>query len=154
MNQSPDNTLFYMLHDVTRQIRKHFDRRATRLELTRAQWRALKVTSRHEGLSQSELAEHLDMEAIPVGRVIYRLEKTGFVERRADPSDRRRWRLYLKPKAYAAVGEMEVIAGELRDDALRGIDKNDLDTLMSVLNSIKENLATLDAPQDEERKVS
>jgi len=154
MNQSPDNTLFYMLHDVTRQIRKHFDRRATRLELTRAQWRALKVTSRHEGLSQSELAKHLDMEAIPVGRVIDRLEKTGFVERRADPADRRRWRLYLTPKAHAIVGEMEVIADELRDDALRGIERNDLDMLMGVLNQIKENLATLDAPQDEERKVS
>lgn len=154
MNQSSDNTLFYMLHDVTRQIRKHFDRRATRLELTRAQWRALKVTSRHEGLSQSELAEHLDMEAIPVGRVIDRLEKTGFVERRADPADRRRWRLYLTPKAHAVVGEMEVIAGELRDDALRGIARNDLDTLMSVLNRIKENLATLDASPEEERKVS
>src|SRR6476469_7521086 len=154
MNQSPDNTIFYKLHDVTRQIRKHFDRRATRLELTRAQWRALKVTSRHEGLSQSELAEHLDMEAIPVGRVIDRLEKTGFVERRADPADRRRWRLYLTPKAHAIVGEMEVIADELRDDALRGIERNDLDMLMGVLNQIKENLATLDAPQDEERKVS
>jgi len=154
MNQSADNTFFYMLHDVTRQIRKHFDRRATRLELTRAQWRALKVTSRHEGLSQSELAEHLDMEAIPVGRVIDRLEKTGFVERRADPADRRRWRLYLTPKAHAVVGEMEVIAGELRDDALRGIERKDLDTLMSVLNSIKENLATLDTPPEEERKVS
>ena len=154
MNQSPDNTLFYMLHDVTRQIRKHFDRRATRLELTRAQWRALKVTSRHEGLSQSELAEHLDMEAIPVGRVIDRLEKTGFVERRADPADRRRWRLYLTPKAYAVVGEMELIAGELRDDALRGIERNDLDTLMGVLDRIKENLATLEAPQEAERNVS
>jgi DNA-binding MarR family transcriptional regulator len=154
MNQSPDNTLFYMLHDVTRQIRKHFDRRATRLELTRAQWRALKVTSRHEGLSQSELAEHLDMEAIPVGRVIDRLEKTGFVERRADPADRRRWRLYLTPKAYAVVGDMDVIAGELRDDALRGIERDDLDTLMGVLNQIKGNLATLDASQDDERKVS
>jgi DNA-binding MarR family transcriptional regulator len=154
MNQSPDNTLFYMLHDVTRQIRKHFDRRATRLELTRAQWRALKVTSRHEGLSQSELAEHLDMEAIPVGRVIDRLEKTGFVERRADPADRRRWRLYLTPKAHAVVGEMEVIAGELRDDALRGIGRDDLDTLMGVLDRIKENLAALDAPPEEHRKVS
>ena len=154
MNQSADNTLFYMLHDVTRQIRKHFDRRATRLELTRAQWRALKVTSRHEGLSQSELAEHLDMEAIPVGRVIDRLEKTGFIERRADPADRRRWRLYLTAKAHAVVGEMEVIAGELRDDALRGIERDDLDTLMSVLNSIKENLAALEAAQEEERKVS
>ena len=154
MNTPAENSLFYMLHDATRQLRKHFDRRATRLELTRAQWRALKVTSRHEGLSQSELAEHLDMEAIPVGRVIDRLEKTGFVERRADPADRRRWRLYLTPKAYAVVGEMDVIAGELRDDALRGIERNDLDTLMSVLNRIKGNLATLDAPQDEERKVS
>jgi DNA-binding MarR family transcriptional regulator len=154
MNQSPDNTLFYTLHDVTRQIRKHFDRRATRLELTRAQWRALKVTSRHEGLSQSELAEHLDMEAIPVGRVIDRLEKTGFVERRADPADRRRWRLYLTPKAYAVVDEMDVIAGELRDDALRGIERNDLDTLLGVLNRIKENLATLDTSPEEERKVS
>ena len=154
MNQSADNTFFYMLHDVTRQIRKHFDRRATRLELTRAQWRALKATSRQEGLSQTELAEHLDMEAIPVGRVIDRLEKTGFVERRADPADRRRWRLYLTPKAHAVVGEMEVIAGELRDDALRGIERKDLDTLMSVLNSIKENLATLDTPPEEERKVS
>jgi MarR family transcriptional regulator for hemolysin len=143
-----------MLHDVTRQIRKHFDRRATRLELTRAQWRALKATSRHEGLSQSELAEYLDMEAIPVGRVIDRLEKTGFVERRADPADRRRWRLYLTPKAHAVVGEMEVIAGELRDDALRGIGRDDLDTLLSVLNRIKENLAPLDASPEEERKVS
>jgi DNA-binding MarR family transcriptional regulator len=154
MNQSADNTLFYMLHDVTRQIRKHFDRRATRLELTRAQWRALKVTSRHEGLSQSELAEHLDMEAIPVGRVIDRLEKTGFVERRADPADRRRWRLYLTPKAHAVVDEMEVIAGELRDDALRGIGQNDLDALMGVLNRIKENLAALEASPEEDRKVS
>jgi MarR family transcriptional regulator for hemolysin len=154
MNQSADNTFFYMLHDVTRQVRKHFDRRATRLELTRAQWRALKATGRHEGLSQSELAEYLDMEAIPVGRVIDRLEKTGFVERRADPADRRRWRLYLTPKAHAVVGEMEVIADELRDDALRGIGRDDLDTLMSVLNRIKENLATLDAPPEEERKVS
>jgi len=71
MNQSPDNTLFYMLHDVTRQIRKHFDRRATRLELTRAQWRALKVTSRHEGLSQSEIAERT---GTPLGTVKMRVK--------------------------------------------------------------------------------
>jgi MarR family transcriptional regulator, transcriptional regulator for hemolysin len=154
MNPPAENSLFYMLHDATRQLRKHFDRRATRLELTRAQWRALKATSRQEGLSQAELAEHLDMEAIPVGRVIDRLEKTGFVERRSDPADRRRWRLYLTPKAYAVVGEMEVIATDLREDALRGVERNDLDALMRVLGQIKENLAALDAQATEERNVS
>ena len=149
-----ENSLFYLLHDTTRQIRKHFDRRATRLELTRAQWRALKATSRQEGLSQSELAEYLDMEAIPVGRVIDRLEKTGFVERRADPGDRRRWRLYLTAKAHAVVGEMEVIADELRDEALRGIPRAELDAMMRTLTQVKENLAALDAAANEERGKS
>jgi MarR family transcriptional regulator, transcriptional regulator for hemolysin len=154
MNAPADNSLFYMLHDATRQLRKHFDRRATRLELTRAQWRALKATSRQEGLSQAELADLLEMEAIPVGRVIDRLEKTGFVERRNDPSDRRRWRLYLTPKAHAVVGEMEEIATGLREDALRDVAREDLDALMRVLGLIKENLAALDAQAAEERKVS
>ena len=154
MIKAAENSLFYVLHDTTRQIRKHFDRRATRLELTRAQWHALKATGRQEGLSQSELAEYLDMEAIPVGRVIDRLEKTGFVERRADPGDRRRWRLYLTPKAHAVVGEMEVIAGELRDEALRGIPRAELDAMMSTLTQVKENLAALDAAANEERGKS
>jgi MarR family transcriptional regulator, transcriptional regulator for hemolysin len=154
MTQTSDNSLFYLLHDAQRQIRKHFDRRATRLQLTRAQWRALKATSRQEGLSQTELAEYLDMEPIPVGRVIDRLEKTGFVERRSDPGDRRRWRLYLTPKAHAVVGEMDLIAGELRDDALRGIPREDLDAMMRTLARMKENLAAFDAATDEEKATS
>jgi len=154
MNTPAENSLFYMLHDATRQLRKHFDRRATRLELTRAQWRALKATSRQEGLSQAELADYLDMEAIPVGRVIDRLEKTGFVERRSDPADRRRWRLYLTSKAHAVVDEMEEIATGLREDALRGVERNDLDALMRVLGQIKENLVAIDAQPVEERTVS
>jgi len=112
----------------------------------------LKATGRHEGLSQTELAEYLDMEPIQVGRVIDRLEKTGFVERRADPGDRRRWRLHLTSKAHAVVDEMEVIAAELRDDALRGIARADLDTLMSTLTKMKENLAALDAAANEAKE--
>jgi len=154
MNQTSENSFFYLLHDATRQIRKHFDRRATRFELTRAQWRALKATGRHEGLSQTELADYLDMEPIPVGRVIDRLEKTGYIERRADPGDRRRWRLHLTPKAHAIVDEMEVIASGLRDDALRGIPREDLDTLMRVLTQLKENLAAFDAAAEQERGKS
>jgi len=154
MNKSAENNLGYLLHDVTRHLRKHFDRRATRLELTRAQWRALKSIRRHEGLSQTELAEYLDMEPIPVGRVIDRLEKTGFVERRADPGDRRRWLLYLQPRAHAVVDEMEAIGGGLWDDALRGIDAADLATLLRVLAQIKDNLAALDVAADQERGKS
>jgi len=154
MNKPSKNEFGYLLHDVTRQLRKHFDRRATRLQLTRAQWRALKTISHREGLSQTDLADFLDMEPIPVGRVIDRLEKAGFVERRADPGDRRRWRLYLQPKALAIVDEMEVIAEGLWSDALVGIDRNDFETLLRVLAQLKDNLAALDAADDQERGKS
>ena len=154
MVKARDNRFAHLCQDVTRQLRKHFDRRAVRFGMTRAQWRALKTTRHYEGLSQAELADYLDMEPIPVGRVIDRLEKTGFIERRADPGDRRRWRLYLKPKAHAVVDEMEVIAAELRDEALRDIPRADLDALMRALTQMKENLVALDATANEERGTS
>ncbi|MGA9334159.1 MAG: MarR family transcriptional regulator, partial [Rudaea sp.] len=47
----------FLVTDVTRLMRKHFDRRAVRFNLTRAQWRALKRLSHDEGLRQNELAE-------------------------------------------------------------------------------------------------
>jgi DNA-binding MarR family transcriptional regulator len=154
MTKATDSTFAYLMQDVTRHLRTHFDRRATQFKLTRAQWRALKTIRRSEGLSQAELADFLDMQPIPVGRVIDRLEKTGYIERRADPGDRRRWRLYLTPKAHAVVAEMEIIAGGLRDDALRGIQRTDFETLLRVLAQIKDNLVALDGAPNEERGTS
>ena len=148
MIQTQDSTFAYLMQDVTRQMRTLFDRRATRFALTRAQWRALKTIRRHEGLSQTELADFLDMQPIPVGRVIDRLEKTGYIERRADPGDRRRWRLHLTAKAHAVVDEMEVIAAGLRNEALHGIAPDDFDTLLRVLGQIKNNLVAINAADD------
>ena len=148
MIQTQDSTFAYLMQDVTRQMRTVFDRRATRFALTRAQWRALKTIRRNEGLSQTELADFLDMQPIPVGRVVDRLEKTGYIERRADPGDRRRWRLHLTAKAHAVVDEMEVIAAGLRNEALQGIDTADFDTLLRVLGQIKNNLVAMSAAED------
>lgn len=138
-----DSSFAYLMQDVTRLMRTAFDRRATRFALTRAQWRALKTIRRAEGMSQSELAERLDMEPIPVGRVIDRLEKAAYIERRADPADRRRWRLHLTAQAHAVIAQMEVIAAGLRDEVLQDIAQADFDTLMRVLDQIKNNLAAL-----------
>lgn len=144
MVKATDSSFAYLMQDVTRHMRTHFDRRATRFGLTRAQWRALKTIWRNEGLSQTELADRIDMEPIPVGRVVDRLQKAGYVERRADPVDRRRWCLHLTPKAQAVIAEMEVIASGLRDEVLQGIQRADFDTLLRVLAQLKQNLVALD----------
>ena len=140
-----DKTAFgFLLNDVTRMLRKIFDRRAVRFELTRAQWRALKRISYSEGMRQAELAEQLELEPIAIGRVIDRLEKAGFVERRADPTDRRAWRLYLTARAHAVVDDMEKISSELLRDAQKGIAAADMKAIMATLGVMKQNLIAMD----------
>jgi len=147
MNAADNRNYSYLLVDVTRLLRKHFDRRAAPLGLTRAQWRALKLVHRHAGISQSALAELLEMEPIPVGRVIDRLQQAGFVERRADPNDRRRWCLYVRDKAQLVIEDMETIAVALRDEAVQGVDEGDFYTFVKVLEHMKQNLVAMDEPE-------
>lgn len=136
----------FLLSDVTRLLRKQFDRRAVGFGLTRAQWRALKWLSSGQGMYQSELAEQLEMEPIAVGRVIDRLESSGFVVRQADPDDRRRWKLGLTAKARAVLDDMQSISLDLRRDALRGVSVAEIRQTTTVLERIKENLLALDMP--------
>ena len=144
-----DISFAYLINDVTLLFRKHFDRRAVKFGLTRAQWRALKALHRTPGMRQNELAESLDMEPIAVGRVIDRLQAAGFVERRADPKDRRAWRLHDTEQARGVIDDMEEIAKGLRKDAVQGIALDDLQTTLAVLNRMKENLQGLDGPAEE-----
>ncbi|MBB5359178.1 DNA-binding MarR family transcriptional regulator [Rhodanobacter sp. ANJX3] len=142
-----DISFGYPLSDVTLLVRKHFDRRASKFGLTRAQWRAVKVLNLREGLRQTELADFLEMEPIAVGRVIDRLQAAGFVERRPDPADRRAWRLHTTEQARSVVDDMEVIARGLRKDATAGISIDELQQALAVIARIKENLLALE--QDE-----
>ena len=153
MAKTEDISFGYLLNDVTLLFRKHFDRRAVKFGLTRAQWRATKMLYHREGLRQTELAEWLEMEPIAVGRVIDRLQAAGFVERRADPRDRRAWRLYITEQARVIVGDMELIARDLRKDATRGVDSDELYQAMGVINRIKDNLQALDAGESGQKVV-
>ncbi|MBS0557101.1 MAG: MarR family transcriptional regulator [Proteobacteria bacterium] len=144
MKAADKSSFGVLVTDVTRLMRKHFDRRAVRFNLTRAQWRALKRIHRGEGMRQNELAEQLEMEPIAIGRVIDRLQKAGFVERRADPGDRRAWRLFLTPRAHDVVDDMDLISADLLRQAQRGVSAADMKAMMATLARMKDNLHALD----------
>lgn len=134
----------YLIADLSRLFGRVFDRRAAHLDLTRVQWRALKRIHDAEGLTQAALADVLDMEPIAVGRVIDRLSKAGFVERRPDPNDRRCWRLHLAPQSTQVMDAIEGVATSLREDCVAGVDPQELQTTLKVLAQIRENLSQLD----------
>jgi DNA-binding MarR family transcriptional regulator len=118
LNPGGDGYIGYMLSDVARLIRTVFDRRVRKLGLTRAQWLVLTRLYRRPGASQTELAEMLEIDRASAGRMIDRMERAGWVQRRADGADRRINRLHLTPGARKAHARMWRIAEATVDDAL------------------------------------
>src|SRR5712672_4409207 len=93
--EANSSTLDFLLHDVARLLRKRFEQNARGSGLTRSQWQVLTYLARNEGISQSGLADLLEIEPITLGRIVDKLQTRGLIERRPDPSDRRAWLLHL-----------------------------------------------------------
>ena len=127
------------VHDVARMIRRDFDRRAREQGLTRARWQVLWHLARHEGVHQAALAEILDVAPISLTRQLERLEQEGLVERRGDPSDRRRRRLYLTEAATPALERLRQLAALTRERAFDGLTSEQIDTFREVLEAMRAN---------------
>ena len=130
----------FLLNDVARLMRTAYDRRIRKLGLTRAQWWVLTHLYRSNGVSQTELAETLEIEKPTLGRLLDRLEAKGWVKREHDAKDRRVWRVHLTAEVEPALRTMRAIAKELRRDALTGISAAERERFVDTLLSIKENL--------------
>lgn len=131
----------FLLNDASRLLRLHIDARAQRLGLTRSQWRVLLHLSNNEGISQSRLAEIIEVERMTLGRLIDRLEAAGWVRRQPDPGDRRVKHLYLAKDAEPTLREMLAITSDALERALSGLAAEDRQQLAIHLARIKENVA-------------
>lgn len=132
--------LGYLIHDVSRLRRSAFDRCMKPLNVTRAQWWVLAYLSREDGMTQSRLAEELDIGKVAIGGLVDRLEKAGFLRRDADASDRRVNRIFLEPDGKQLVNSMRQINHNMNEKILAGLDDEKLESTASALIAIKANL--------------
>ena len=132
--------LGYLIHDVSRLRRSAFDRCMKPLNVTRSQWWVLAYLSRQDGMTQSQLAEELDIGKVAVGGLIDRLEKADFLRREADAGDRRVNRVFLQPKSKQLIAKMRKVNHKMNAQILAGLDDAKLEVTAAVLGTIKTNL--------------
>jgi len=135
-----DRSIGFLVSDVARHMRREFGRRMKRYGLTPNQWLVLVFLYREDGLTQSELAEEVDMARAPLGCLIDKLEESGWVTRRTDKTDRRVKRIFLTTKLKPLIGEMRRAADEVSAAAFAGVAAEDLDHLIEMLQHAKTNL--------------
>ena len=133
----------FLVHDIARLMRMNYDRRVKRLGLTRSQWWVINNLYRNDGLTQTELAETLDIERASLGRLLDRLEANGWVQREPCRRDRRVKRVRLASEVGPVMREMRAIAAGLRRDAMSGFTPEEQETFVDVLLAIKANLIGL-----------
>jgi MarR family transcriptional regulator, transcriptional regulator for hemolysin len=140
----------FLVHDVSRLIKRRFDRKArqTRLPITRRQAAVMLYIARNEGVSQSEVATWLDLEPIALVRMLDKLNDEGLVERRAHPTDRRVRTLWLTPAARPVVAQILAINMAIREETFAGMAPDARDTVIDILGGIKENLALREEADD------
>ncbi|MCK9992828.1 MAG: hypothetical protein Dbin4_01348 [Alphaproteobacteria bacterium] len=139
-NTDPKQSLGFLLHDISRLMRRDFNRRIGGFELTQVQWRTLAHLARHEGVRQVALAEILEIQPITLARLIDRLQALELVERRPDPDDRRAIQLYLTSKAQPVLDALWEQSAQTRETALEGFSEAQREDLIAMFIRMKANL--------------
>lgn len=140
--------LAFLLMEAARLQRTVFDRRVRNLGFTRTQWIALRRVGEQPGVSQSELAELLEVEKASAGRLIDKLEEFGWLERRPDDTDRRVNRIYMTELGRRIHGQVSPIAEAMVEEELSGLTSKERETLADLLLNVKQQLQEMASAND------
>jgi MarR family transcriptional regulator, transcriptional regulator for hemolysin len=141
MQAALDNDFLFLLYDVARSMRTRADQRARARGMTRAQWVILARLERQPGMTQNEMAAIVEVEPITIARLVDRLEARGLVERKADPRDRRVWRLHLTPAAAPVLREINKYRAEINELITAGMGPATQKIITDGMLQMKANLA-------------
>ncbi|WP_068076663.1 MarR family winged helix-turn-helix transcriptional regulator [Novosphingobium lentum] len=146
--------LGFLIHDVSRLRRTIVDKVQKPLGITRSQWWVLTNLARDPGneMMQTELANVLDIGKVALGGLLDRLEASGYIERKADPVDRRAKRIVMTPAGATVLAGMEARAIALNREMLDVVTPDEIRQAEEILGRMKKCLMDMDAELKERSK--
>ena len=110
------------------------------LGLYRGQPSVLQALWEQEGLMHTELARRLQVQPATITKMLQRMEKAGFVERRPDPDDQRVSRVYLTDAGRAVRADVQQVWRQLEEEAFASFTLEERVLLRRFFLQVRENL--------------
>jgi MarR family transcriptional regulator, organic hydroperoxide resistance regulator len=110
------------------------------LGLYRGQPPVLQALWEQEGLTQTDLAERLRNTPATTTRMLQRMEKAGFIQRRPDAGDQRVTRVYLTDAGRAVQTQVETIFQTMEAETFANFSPEEKMQISRFLKQIRENL--------------
>ena len=110
------------------------------LELHQGQAFVLYALWGQDGITQSELTERLNRSPSTITKTVQRLEKAGFVQRRADDSDERVSRVYLTDAGREIRPAVEAMWNQLDEQMFAGFGPQEMASFADFLERVCRNI--------------
>jgi len=108
--------------------------------LHRGQPPLLHALWKEDELTHSELAERLQVQPATITRMIERMERAGFLERRPDPTDRRLSRVVLSDLGRQIKTDSDRVFATMESISLRGFTEVEREQFGRYLARVRDNL--------------
>lgn len=135
-----NNSIGYRFAQVGRTHRNAIQARLTALGLHTGQEIVIMALMEHDGQAQNQLAEALCVEPPTVAKMVARMERDGWLERRGDSDDGRVTRVFLTEKARALVPQIGAAWADVEMAMLVGVSEIEQALLRRVLHTMHSNL--------------
>ena len=129
---------------ISRGLARVGDARLRELGLATAHLPVLTALKDGARLSQTELARWAKVEQPSMAQLLARMERDGLVKREPDPQDKRSSLVSLTETALARLPVGRAVLRQGNADMTRGLSRQEVDTLVSLLRRVLDNVEALE----------
>ncbi|MFB9216465.1 MarR family winged helix-turn-helix transcriptional regulator [Vibrio sinaloensis] len=130
----------WLINVLANDAAKSFDAELKQHGLTIALWPTLMCLWEEEGVTQRDIARKSKVENSTTTRTLDKLENLGLVERRADPTSRRSFRIYLTEQGRALEKQLISIPAGINQSYLSALDDAEQKELIRLLQKLVANV--------------
>jgi DNA-binding MarR family transcriptional regulator len=134
--------IVHLLSRVCEHKRRRMRELLDDLGLYKGQPSMLRALWAEDGMTHSELAGQLDRCPATITKMVQRMERAGFVERRSDPGDERLSRVYLTPAGRSVKDAVEEVWGAFEEQVVAGFTEQEIALLRRLLTRVCRNMET------------
>lgn len=98
------------------------------------------LNSKEGAICQRDLEKNLNVSKATISGVLFTMEKNGIIDRFSSEVDARSKDIKLTDKSLERFNEMKNVSKKIDEKLIQNIRKQDLDTFLFVLDSMKKNL--------------
>jgi DNA-binding MarR family transcriptional regulator len=134
---SKDDRLIHLVFTAQHRLRMHMRDELMKagVKITIVQAGILFLLKEKDGRAMSQLSRLLFLDNSTMTGLIDRLEKSGFVSRKASPKDRRISLIHTTPAGIKEMNKAKTVIHRVNKEIKAGFSKKDIESFKKILNS-------------------